>query len=331
VVHNGRLTYGAFGVADVAEQRPISNRTNFYLASVTKPFTALAIHLLVRDGVLQYEDRLVRWIPELSATDSSITIHHLLTHSSGLADFYSFIDWPKFRRLDNKGVLDTTRAHPAPKFAPGTQYEYSNTGYVLLALIAERASGKSLGQLLADRVFRPSGMQSAVLYDDTTRRIPERAKAYERQNGRLLLSDLDQFELADGRKISFTFVQTGQGGLFATATDMAAWVTTLLDTTLLSARDKAEIFKARRDAKGQAGIADVRGVGYGWFVSERNGRDIFWHDGSRGGSRAAVALVPHAQLGVVVLSNVGATNPLELAALLIDRSLHATPRNGEIR
>jgi CubicO group peptidase (beta-lactamase class C family) len=324
VVRNGRVEHvGTYGLADVEKRSPITPRTSFYLASVAKPFTALAIQLLVRDGVLRYEDRLVRWLPELSSSDSSITIRHLLTHSSGLADFYSFIDWPRFRRLDNAGVLDTTRAHPKPLFPPGTRYEYSNTGYVLLSLIIERATGKPLGELLAARVFGPLRMASSVVYDDTAKHVPERAKAYQRNEGRVLLSDIDALEFPDGQVVRFTFLQTGQGGLFASIADMAGWVTALLDTTMLTAREKNEVFRQRVASPAQSGIPVVQGVGYGWFISKRSNVDVMWHDGSRGGSRTAVVLVPNARLGVVVLSNFGDTDPLGLATLLVDRWLGA--------
>lgn len=322
VVHQGRVAQSVVGVGDLQERWALSDSTNFYLASATKPFTALVIHQLVRDGHLSYSDRLVRWIPELNASDSSITLQHLLTHSSGLADFYDFIDWPRFRRMDNRGVLDTTRAHPTPTFAPGSKYEYSNTNYVLLALIAERSSGRSLGELLHERVFTPAGMR-AVLYDDTTRHVPLRARAYARNASGYRLSDLDALELPDGRRITFTFVQTGQGGLFASLRDLGAWVQALLDASLLSDADKAAIVRAQRPAEGQPGIAEVRGVGYGWFESARGGQRVFWHDGSRGGSRTAVVLVPDAQLGIVVLSNVAHTDPLELATVFLDRALAA--------
>lgn len=258
VVHQGRVAQSVVGVGDLQERWVLSDSTNFYLASVTNPFTALVIHQLARDGHLSYSDRLVRWIPELNATDSSITLQHLLTHSSG--------------------------------------------------------------DLLRERVFAPTGMH-AVLYDGTTRRVPLRAKSYEGAANGYRLSDLAAFDLPDGRRIRFTFVQTGPGGIFASLREMGVWVQALLDTSLLSAADKAAMFRAQRPAEGQQGIAEVRGVGNGWFESARGGQRVFWHDGSRGGSRAAVVLVPNAQLGIGVLSNVSHADPLELATVFLDRAL----------
>ena len=317
----GAVTHlGTYGLADLGAGDPVSANSNFYLASASKPFTALAIALLVREGTLRYEDRLVDLVPELRHADSTITVRHLLLHTAGLADFYGFIDWPRFRSLDNRGVLDTTRNHAASSFTPGSRYEYSNTGYVLLSIIAERRAGRSLGTLLSERVFRPLGMR-AIVYDDSTRAVPGRAKAYSPNAGRFLLADLDALELPDGRTLRFTFLQTGQGGVFASIRDMATWGMAMLDTTLLRQNEKAELFRVQLPTPQQQGIPAVRGVAHGWFVSERHGRTVLWHDGSRGGSKSIVALVPAEGFGVVILSNRGDTDPIELATLLLDRGL----------
>jgi CubicO group peptidase (beta-lactamase class C family) len=311
------LHLGTYGLADVAEKRPVTATTKFMLASVSKPFTAMAVQALVRDGKLGLHERLVDLIPELRHSDSTITVRHLLTHSSGLADVYSFIEWPKFKYLDNAGVLDTTRAHATPKFAPGSKYEYSNTNYVLLSLIVQRRSGMVLGDFLAERVFRPLGM-SAVVYDDTTRHVDERAVGYTSDAGKWLLSDNGALELPNGRVLRFAFVQTGQGGVFSSITDMATWGRALLDPAWFSARDRAALWSPQLPAVGQSGIDSVQSVAQGWFVSRRHGRTVIWHDGNRGGAKAIIALVPDLRFGVVVLSNREDTNPVELASLILD-------------
>jgi CubicO group peptidase (beta-lactamase class C family) len=322
VIQDGRVVHrGFYGVADLAAGRAIDSTTTFYLASVSKPFTALAVQLLVREGRLRYDDRLVDRLPELAATDSAITVRHLLTHTSGLPDYNTFIDWPRFRGLDDRVVIDTLRAHPRPKFPPGSRYEYTNSGYVVLARLVERATGTTYAEFLRRRVFEPAGMRSALVYDGVGRDISRRARGYHRAGGRFLLSDQDVLELPDGREVRFTITTTGAQGVFATLDDLVRWDAALSGSALLSPAEWREAFTPRVPAEGQSGVPMVLGVGYGWFVSRRYGTEVVWHDGSHGGRRSIVLRVPGRRLSVIVLSNRGEADPVNLATMLADRFL----------
>src|ERR1700741_2961507 len=210
-------------MADVAAGRQIDASAPFYLASVSKPFTALVVRQFVQEGRLRFEDRLGGLLPGLAATDSTITVHHLLTHTSGLSDYNSFIDWPRFQGMDDRAVMDTLRAHPRPKFVPGSRYEYTNSGYVVLARVGERVSSLSYAELLRQRIFAPAGMTSALVYDDAAKDVTRRARGYYASGGRFRLSDQDQLELPDGRSMRFTITTTGAPGVFATLVDLVRW------------------------------------------------------------------------------------------------------------
>src|SRR5713226_900338 len=153
VLENGRVTFErGYGVTDLRTSSKIDARTNFRLASLTKQFTAMAAMLLVHDGKLHYEDRLTDVFPDFPAYGKAITIRQLLNHTSGLVDYedimakqYVGISDDKIPQIKDAGVLDLLKQQTGTKFTPGTRWEYSNSGYVVLAMVVEKRSGMKFG------------------------------------------------------------------------------------------------------------------------------------------------------------------------------------------
>ncbi len=221
-----------YGVRDLRSRERIDPTTAFRLASVTKQFTATAVMLLVRDGKLRYEDALTDLVPSFPAYGKGITIRHLLTHTSGLPDYEDLMaaaeqgrppTWSAVRQIHDDEVLALLRGAKAGRFAPGTSWAYSNSGYVLLGLIVARVSGKPFGEFLHERVFAPLRMDRTLAYERGRNEVASRALGHTRE--------ADAFRQTDQSATSATL---GDGGVYSTLGDLAKWDEALHAGTLLS-------------------------------------------------------------------------------------------------
>lgn len=288
-----------FGVADLSTGQPIIPATNFRMASVSKQFTALCVQLLAQRGMLSYEDKLLRFFPGFSAIGESITIRHLLTHTSGLPDYESFVEESSNRQVRDEEVLEISAAQSATYFVPGTDYRYSNTGYVLLAIIVEQVSGKSYADFLQENIFTPLGMHHTTLYE-SGKPIPNRAMGYAKDlQGRIVFSD--------------------QGTCTATKGDGCIYT---------SVRDYLQWHKALGSSS-ESGIAPALGeinfplegyvdgfYGMGWFFSgRRSGGLEMYHTGNTSGFSNLVIRIPEHDVLISCFSNI-ADNPLLLTGFL---------------
>ena len=159
-------------------------KTNYRLASVTKQFTAASILLLAEDGPLNLDDRGHKWLPSLPKAAETVTIRHLLTHTSGLIDDEDVIPEIFAAQLDDADVLRLLETQDRTYFRPGTGYRYSNSGYALLALIVQRASGKTFATFLGERIFQPLAMFDTVAYEEGISTVNNRAFGYTEEAGR---------------------------------------------------------------------------------------------------------------------------------------------------
>src|SRR5260370_5733657 len=169
-----------YGVRDLRTKTAIDAQTNFRLASFTKQFTAMAIMLLVHDGKLSYDRSLIEIFPEFPAYGKTITVRNLLNHTGGLPDYEDLMDaaqkrrwdvgkddelsWSEDKQMQDAEVLQLLEKESHGKFAPGTKWEYSNSGYVVLGLIVAKVSGKSFGQFLHNRIFAPLKMNITRIF-----------------------------------------------------------------------------------------------------------------------------------------------------------------------
>ena len=179
-----------YGVADLRSRRKIDAHTNFRLASCTKQFTAMAVMLLVHDGKLRYEDRLTDIFPDFPEYGKSITIRNLLNHTSGLLDYEDLMAKPapgtppeKIPQIKDAGVLELLKQQKTTKFPPGTQWDYSNSGYAVLAMVVEKVSGQPFGDFLHDRIFAPLDMKQTVAYEKGKNTVANRAYGHTHEGG----------------------------------------------------------------------------------------------------------------------------------------------------
>lgn len=303
VVHEGKAVLRkSYGLADLEQRTPATPETNYRLASVTKQFTAAAILLLAEDGRLRLDDRVRQWFPSLPPATDAITIHHLLTHSNGLIDYEDVMDPAQETQLRDIDVLHLLEGQDRLYFQPATGYRYSNGAYALLALIVEKASGKTFPQFLHEHIFVPLGMRHTLAYVAEGPPVTHRAYGY---------SDIDAaWQRTDQ---SSTSAVLGDGGIYSSIDDLARWDAALYDDRLLSAASRAMAFKAWT-ASDEADVA----YGYGWRITG----ETLWHSGETIGFRNVIVRYPQRHLSVVILSNRNDPEPYRLALAIARLYLH---------
>ena len=182
VVRDGRLVFSrGYGMANLEYNVALTDRSVFRIGSVSKQFTAAAIALLAQDGALALDDDVRRFIPELPEYEHRITIRHFLNHTSGIRDYLTVMYLAGYRDDDwyaNQDVIDILVRQNELNFDPGDEFLYSNAGYFLLSVIVERASGQSLREFAAVRMFEPLGMMDSHFQDDHSYVVPQRATGY---------------------------------------------------------------------------------------------------------------------------------------------------------
>lgn len=311
VVHHGQTVFKqGYGVSNLDERPPITAQTNFRLASVTKQFTAAAIMLLVRDGKLKYSDRLTDIFPRFPAYGRDITVRHLLNHTSGLPDYEElwdsqFPDTPpsKLPQGRDAQVLQLLMRQTAGRFAPGTRYAYSNSGYSVLSQIVEKSSGQPFEDFLRTRVFLPLGMRSTIAFVDTRNTVPNRAYGYRTIEGKWVFSDQ-----------SSTSAVLGDGGVYSSLDDFQQWIAALRTHKLLTAGEMAPALTPVNARKFEpANSEELVPYGFGWFLDPYQGRRRMWHTGETIGFLTAIHYFPDDDLAVVVLCNRTDVKPSERA------------------
>lgn len=315
VIHHGQVMFRrGYGVADLRTKRKIDQRTNFRLASVTKQFTATAIMLLVHDGKLRYDEHLTDIFPEFPAYGRAITIRNLLNHTSGLPDYEDILtaQYPNtadtmIPQIHDAGVLKLLEQQSAGKFPAGTKWEYSNSGYAVLAMIVEKTSGQPFAQFLRQRIFAPLGMTRTIAYEKGTNEVFDRAYGYARVNS--LWQKHDQ---------SSTSAVLGDGGIYSSLADLEKWDRALKMHTLLS---ESEMQPALTPVLLDRPDGMPAQYGFGWFLNPYRGHRRMWHTGETVGFRTAIERFPEDQLSIIILCNRDDLNPEAMAAKVADLSL----------
>lgn len=319
-----------YGVREFGKPARIDPATNFRLASDTKQFTAMAIMLLVHDGMLHYDDHLTDIWQDFPAYGKDITVAHLLTHTSGLPDYEELMEqvekksgprWSAERQIQDSEVLALLEQQTAGKFEPGTSWAYSNSGYVLLGLIVAKKSGSSYEQFLERRIFAPAGMKHSVVYQKGKNKISARAFGHSP----LALDAGAQAPLFRVDDQSSTSATLGDGGIYSNLEDLSKWDDALQNHTLLSAKEMEPALTPVRLADGSVpnwpkeenedNLAPGKPVSYayGWFLDPYQDHARTWHTGSTKGFRNVIQRFTADGLTIVILSNRSDLNPKALA------------------
>lgn len=266
IAEKGEVIYSrSFGIANEATQQPLNELSIFELASCSKQFTAMAILMLHEKGKLQLDDPMARFIPEL-AFYQGVTIRHLLHHTSGLPDYMELMErsFDKSTIATNEDIIALfSKTQPPPVFAPNTQYEYSNTGYALLASIIQKASGLSYKEYLQQQIFTPLHMTHSFVH---TRRYAPRQVAnyaygylYDAASNKYLLPD----SVAETRMVIWLDGIVGDGCVNATVVDLLKWDRALYTNQLLTKSGMQHLFEVatlNNQSKTQYGM--------GWAIED---------------------------------------------------------------
>ena len=294
VVSNGTpIVRRSWGMADLENHVAATPSTNYRLASVTKQFTAASILLLREDGKLSLDDPIRKWLPSLPSVLDAVTIQHLLTHTSGIIDYEDVIPKGTTKQVHDADVLHLLESQDSTYFKPGSKYQYSNSGYSLLSLIVEKASGKTFATFLRDRIFAPLGMNNTVAYEEGISTISNRAFGYTRRDSAWTRRDQ-----------SLTSAVLGDGGIYSSIDDMAKWDAALYDSRLLSDESRRLAFTPHTDTD----KPDIK-YGFGWRVTG----ETLWHSGETSGFRNVIVRNPTRHLTVVILTNRDTPQPYETA------------------
>ena len=318
---NGKTFFRrGYGVRDLGTRRAIDSRTNFRLASCTKQFTAMAVMLLVHDGKMRYDERLTDVFPEFPDYGRAITLRNLLHHTSGLPDYEDLMDqtghsrWTANRQIQDAEVLALLERPKEGKFRPGTQWSYSNSGYVILGLAVAKVAGQPFEDFLEARIFAPLRMTHTLAYLKGKNEVPERAYGYSKEGEAFVETDQ-----------SATSATLGDGGVYSNLEDLAKWDDALTHHTLLSPSEMQPALMPVKLTDGSlprwaSGPDDTNpqstnfvSYGFGWFLDDYRGHQRMWHYGETTGFKTAIERFRDGNLTVIVLSNRSDLDPATLA------------------
>jgi CubicO group peptidase (beta-lactamase class C family) len=226
-----------------------------------------------------------------------------LTHSSGLVDYESLIPDSQTVQVHDEDVVELLRSVDTTLFQPGTAYQYSNSGYAVLAQIVQTVSGKRFADFLRERVFHPAGMRNTVAFEDGISSVTDRAYGHTRTD--------DGWKIADQ---STTSAVLGDGGIYSSLNDLIPWVKALSESRILGSDVQQAAFSAQFPA------TDSLSYGYGWFIVTK-GPAMVYHTGSTRGFRTAIIRIPNHELTVILLTNRNEGDVLTLARSIADHFL----------
>jgi CubicO group peptidase (beta-lactamase class C family) len=306
VIRDGKVLFKkAYGLANLEDRTPCSTDTNYRLASVTKQFTAMSIMLLAERRKLSYDSTLTDFFPGFPLYGKRITVRHLLNHTSGLIDYEDLIPRETTAPLRDAQVLELLKREKGTYFPPGSKFQYSNSGYALLALIVEAASRISFAAFLEQNIFEPLGMRDTVAFEKGLSNVSHRAYGYGKRAG-----GSGGFERKDQ---SLTSSVLGDGGIYSSVEDLSKWDQALYTDRLVSRASLREAF-----TPGVKINDEGEGYGFGWFVATYRGLRTVWHYGSTTGFRTAIERFPDERFTVIVLANRNETDAHQLARKLVD-------------
>lgn len=285
VKNNVILCDTILGYSDFDRKIPFQKQTSFYIASLAKPITAIGIMLLQQNNLLNYNDSVGKYIQELPEYAKNVTIKQLLTHTSGIKDYEGILE---DKKLTNEQVLHWLKAQSTLNFIPGSKYEYSNSGYIVLAKIIETISGKSIDLFLEENIFQPLKMEHSFIFTEALAQTVPKAIGFNKDEC-----------LDDYRQLT-----TGDGGIYATVEDLYKLDKALRKGLLINKANAELMYQQPLLSNGNRSE-----YGFGWFIS-KSPEKIAMHTGGLNGFRSLFWRDLKNDITLIVLTNQGDAFPV---------------------
>lgn len=307
---NDILFKGSFGHADLSRGTRIKSNTHFRLASVTKEFTAMAVAILEEEKKISPEDSVRKFLPSFPSVYQDVKIKHLLHHASGIKDYIEdncTADNAGADPFTNERVIQFLLQNNELNFVPGDKYEYSNTGYVLLAYIVGIVSGLPFEEFLQKEIFAKAQMNDTFVFTRDTESIPERARGY---------SGWPNFYNNDYNSCNY---RAGDSGIYSTLNDMLKWTEAVEKKIFFQNQDRVFLpFMSNNK--------ELIQYGYGWTLGKTPmGEDVYSHSGAWVGFRSRIVYIPSKSFWVVILSNSRDINTNQISDYIMDA--YFNPKN----
>ncbi len=304
IIKDGEIIYKrGYGMANLENDVPITPQSIFYIGSVSKQFVAMSVALLAREGKLSLDDNIRKYVPELPDYGSPITLRHLIHHTSGLRDYLTLEDIAgiPFGFYHEEDVLDLIVRQKELNFNPGQEHLYSNSGYFLLAVIIQRASGKKLRQYADENIFKPLGMKNSRFHDDYTELIKNRASGYLLAHGKTFTNFISTFDCV------------GSGGMFTSVEDLYLWDQNFYNHKV----GGADIINLIHTV---GALKDGTQLEYAFALDIKHykGLKTVSHGGVLGGYRSELLRFPEQKFSVICLSNLNSFNPSSVSYQVAD-------------
>jgi len=284
----------SYGLANVEHRVPVIPLTVFQSGSMGKQFTAAAVMILAQENRLSLEDKISKYFPDVPDTWKDITIRHLLTHTSGLGDYPSEID---LKRDYTEDELFSSFKRAALDFQPGSSWNYSNVGYVMLGILIGKITGKFYGDFIKERIFQPLQMTTARVISEADI-VPNRAAGYRLVKG----------ELKNQEWVSPSTNSTADGSLYFSILDLAKWDAALYTDGPLTPSSRDMIWTPARLNDGT-----TKDYGFGWHLGEYHGHRLVFHGGAWQGFKTFIMRFLDTELTIIFLANSWETRDFKLA------------------
>jgi len=294
VSKNGEIIYKkAFGKANLELEIPMATNNVFKIGSMTKQFTAISIIILQEQGKLNLDDEITTYIPDYPTQGQKITIHNLLTHTSGIKSYTSIKAFYERTKNDLSPIeLINFFKNETPDFNSGSDYKYNNSGYFILGHIIELVSNQSYAEFIEDHIFQPLKMSSSY-YGSFSKIISHRASGYSSKKQRFF----------NASYLSLTLPYAA-GSLMSTVDDLLKWQQAIKNNTLISQESKNSVFTNHRLDDG----ASIN-YGYGWNIKSISDVTTYEHGGAIPGFKSMGVYIPSEDIYVVVLTNCDCNSP----------------------
>ncbi len=314
IIREGQLVFQrGYGMADLEWGQAINPVTVFDIGSTSKQFTAASLLLLQQQGKLSLDDDVRKYIPELPNYGKTITLRHLLNHTSGLKDYAGLLSLAGHQAEEvttAQQALDIIVKQKTLNFTTGEKWDYTNTGFFLAAVVAERVSGLSLKSFAQKNIFGPLGMNSTFFLDNHTTIVPRRATGYAPNSNGF------QIEMSN-------WEQVGDGAVQTSIQDLSIW-----DRNFYNPVIGGSDMITQLTTPGTLSTGSKLDYALGLFTTQYLGRTMIHHGGAWAGYRAEFVRLPSEKLSVICLSNLASANPSALAKTVVQICLNEKPKTG---